>query len=171
MPGCGPQMPLSLSFSPIFVSLYRDTKEIVVGGGTDAIRAAQSAGKATVPVVIVYNHSFQRPLSRFGAEASVSDVANEFFNNRIEVTPVPEWKDGRTWTALGFLAEPEYANPIWIHQRSAVQELERRLADWEAQGATVNDKERSIDFGDGVKTLNFQRGEGKFARYSVIEED
>ena len=54
--------------------------EIVVGGGTDAIRAAQSAGKSTVPVVIVYNHSFQRPLSRFGSEASVTDVANEFFN-------------------------------------------------------------------------------------------
>lgn len=84
---------------------------------------------------------------------------------------VPDWKEGRTWTALGFLAEPEYANPIWIHQRSAVQELERRLADWEAQGATVNDKERSIDFGDGIKTLNFQRGEGKFARYTVTEED
>ena len=84
---------------------------------------------------------------------------------------VPDWKDGRTWTALGFLAEPEYANPIWIHQRSAVQEIERCLADWEAQGATVNDKDRSIDFGDAVKTLNFQRGQGKFARYTVSEED
>ena len=84
---------------------------------------------------------------------------------------VPDWKEGRTWTALGFLAEPEYANPIWIHQRSAVQELERRMADWEAQGATVDDKSMTIDFGDGVKTLNFQRGEGKFARYTVAEED
>lgn len=84
---------------------------------------------------------------------------------------VPDWKEGRTWTALGFLAEPEYANPIWVHQRSAVQELERRMADWEAQGATVDDKTMTIDFGDGVKTLNFQRGEGKFARYTVKEED
>lgn len=80
--------------SPVFVSLYRDTREIVVGGGTDAISAAQSAGRASVPVVVVYNHSFQRPLSRFDAEASVIDIANEYFNNRIEITPVPEWKDG-----------------------------------------------------------------------------
>lgn len=84
---------------------------------------------------------------------------------------VPDWKDGRTWTALGWLCEPEYANPIWVHQRSAVQELERRLADWEAAGATVDDKDRSIDFGDACKCLTFKRGEGKFARYSVEEED
>ena len=80
--------------SPIFVSLYRDTKEIVVGGGTDAIQAARASGKSSVPVVIVYNHSFQRPLSRYGMETSVTDIANEYFNNRIEITPVPEWKDG-----------------------------------------------------------------------------
>lgn len=83
---------------------------------------------------------------------------------------VPDWKDGRTWTALGFLAEPEYANPIWIHQRSAVQEIEARLAAWEEKGATVNDKERSIDFGDAPVSLNFHRGEGKFARYTVKED-
>jgi len=83
---------------------------------------------------------------------------------------VPDWKDGRTWTALGFLAEPEYANPIWIHQRSAVQEIERCLAGWEAQGATVDDKERSIDFGDAVKVLTFKRGQGKFARYTVEQD-
>lgn len=82
---------------------------------------------------------------------------------------VPEWKDGRTWTALGFLAEPEYANPIWIHQRSAVQEIESRLAEWEASGAKVDDKERSIDFGDVPVLLNFHRGQGKFARYTVKE--
>lgn len=84
---------------------------------------------------------------------------------------VPDWKDGRTWTAVAWLAEPEYANPIWIHQRSAVQAIESKLAEWEAQGATVNDKERSIDFGDAVKTLRFHRGQGKFARYTVEEED
>ena len=66
----------------------------MVGGGADAIRAARSSGKSSVPAVIVYNHSFQRPLSRYGAEASIKEIANEFFNKRLEITPVPEWKDG-----------------------------------------------------------------------------
>lgn len=83
---------------------------------------------------------------------------------------VPEWKDGRTWTALGTISVPEYANPIWIHQRSAVQAIEAKLADWEAKGAEVNDKERSIDFGDEGVTLNFFRPAGKFARYEVTQE-
>jgi hypothetical protein len=80
--------------SPVFVSLYRDAKEIVVGGGVDAIRAARASGSPSIPVVVVYNHSFQRPLSRYGAEVSVTDIAKEFFENRIEITPVPEWRDG-----------------------------------------------------------------------------
>lgn len=89
----------------------------------------------------------------------------------VEGWNVPEWKDGRTWTAVGWLCEPEYANPIWIHQRSAVQEIEKRLADWEANGAEVDDKERSIDFGDACKCLTFKRGQGKFARYTVEEAE
>ena len=84
---------------------------------------------------------------------------------------VPDWKDGRTWTAVAWLCEPEYANPIWIHQRSAVQEIERRLAEWEAQGAEIDDKLRQIDFGDACKCLTFHRGKGKFARYTVEEAE
>ena len=83
---------------------------------------------------------------------------------------VPDWKDGRTWTALGTISVPEYANPIWIHQRSAVQAIEAKLAEWEAKGAKVDDKERSIDFGDEGVTLNFFRPPGKFARYEVKQE-
>ncbi len=79
--------------SPIFVSLYRDIREIVVGG-VDALRAAQQSGRSSVPAVVVYNHSFQRPLSRYGAEASVTEIANEFFDKRIEITAVPAWEAG-----------------------------------------------------------------------------
>ena len=80
--------------SPLFVSLYKDNNEIVVDGGVGAINQAQQAGKSTLPVVIVYNQNHQRPLSRYSSEATVTDIANEFYNNRIEITPVPEWKDG-----------------------------------------------------------------------------
>ena len=84
---------------------------------------------------------------------------------------VPDWKEPRTWTAVAWLCEPEYANPIWIHQRSAVQEIERRLAEWEAAGASIDDKLRQIDFGDACKCLTFKRGQGKFARYTVEEAE
>ena len=84
---------------------------------------------------------------------------------------VPDWKDGRTWTCVCWLSEPEYANPIWVHQRSAVQEIETRMAAWEANGAAVNDKDHSIDFGDAPVSLNFYRPPGKFARYAVSQED
>ena len=83
---------------------------------------------------------------------------------------VPEWKDGRTWTVLGTLTVPEYANPIWVHQPSAVKAIEFMMADWEAKGAEVDDKMRSIDFGDEGVTLNFFRPPGKFARYVVKQE-
>ena len=83
---------------------------------------------------------------------------------------VPDWKEPRTWTVLLFLSEPEYANPIWVHQRSAVMELEKHLATWEEQGAQVDDKERSVDFADAPLDINFRRGTGKFARYVVSVE-
>ena len=79
--------------SPVFVSLYRDSREIVVGG-VDALRTAQQSGRSSVPVVVVYNHSFQRPLSRYGTDASVTEIANEFFDKRIEITAVPAWETG-----------------------------------------------------------------------------
>jgi len=82
---------------------------------------------------------------------------------------VPDWKEGRTWTALCFLAEPEYANPIWIHQRSAVQGIESLCAGWEEAGATINPKTHEVDFGDKPVALTFKRGKGTYARYEVKE--
>ena len=80
--------------APIFVGLYRDSREIVIDGGLSRINAAKAAGGGSVPVVLVFNHDHQRPLSRYGADATVADVASEFFSKSLEVTPVPEWKDG-----------------------------------------------------------------------------
>lgn len=92
-----------------------------------------------------------------------SQLASEGWNT-------PDWKDGRSWTALGWLVEPEYANPIWIHQRSAVQEVEKLLATWEENGAVIDERTMTVDFGDDAVTLNFKRGSGQFARYTVTEE-
>ena len=80
--------------SSLFVSLYKDSNEVVIDGGVEAIRRAQQAGEATLPVVIVYNQGHQRPLSRYSPDVTVSEIAHDFFENRVEITPVPEWKEG-----------------------------------------------------------------------------
>jgi len=124
--------------SPLFVSLYKDSNEIVVDGGVEAINQAQQAGKSTIPVVIVYNQNNQRPLSRYSSEATVTEIANEFYNNRIEITPVPEWKDGdfhmlATIGDLKGLVNNADANKISAEEMAAAKQ---EIA---ANGGTVKD--------------------------------
>jgi hypothetical protein len=124
--------------SPLFVSLYRDNNEIVIDGGVGAINQAQQAGKSTLPVVIVYNQDHQRPLSRYSSEATVTEIANEFYNNRIEISPVPEWKDGdfhmqATIDDLKSLLHTTKAAKISAEEMAAAKQ------EIEASGGTVND--------------------------------
>jgi hypothetical protein len=124
--------------SPLFVSLYRDNNEIVIDGGVGAINQAQQAGKSTLPVVIVYNQDHQRPLSRYSSEATVTEIANEFYNNRIEISPVPEWKDGdfhmqATIDDLKGLLHTTKAAKISAEEMAAAKQ------EIEASGGTVND--------------------------------
>ena len=75
---------------PIFVSLYAYNKEILV----DADLARIQSGPATFPVVFIFNSGQFRPVSQYGADATVAEIANEFFNNRTQLTGVPEWHVG-----------------------------------------------------------------------------
>lgn len=93
-PGTDDGTMMSMPNRPLFVSLYRDNGEIVVDGDLSQIQRARQQGKETLPVVVVYNQTYQRPLSRYKADVTLSEVAEEFFNNRLEVTPVPEWEVG-----------------------------------------------------------------------------
>lgn len=81
---------------------------------------------------------------------------------------IPDWKEPRTWTALLHLEEA-FANPIWVHQASAVQGIEHLCAGWEAEGAEVCDKTSTVSFGEPV-SIRFQRGKGTFARYTVKQD-
>lgn len=80
--------------SQVFVSLYPDTKEIVVDSGINRIRDAMQKSVATLPVVIVYNDVKQRPVSRYGAKPKVQEVANDFFSAGHRLTAVPAWEVG-----------------------------------------------------------------------------
>jgi len=79
---------------PIFVSLYRHNGDIVVDGGVERIRRAREEGVERLPVVLVFNDSSQRPVGAFGEDVTVSELAERFYGDGIELTAVPEWQVG-----------------------------------------------------------------------------
>jgi len=89
-----PQNKLAPTERPVFVSLYRDTKKIVVDDRYGQLEAAQAAGKATVPVVILFNETYQREVSRFGEQPKTGEIMDAFFARGEELTPVPDWQRG-----------------------------------------------------------------------------
>lgn len=92
VPGDDDGTPRTAPNRPIFISLYRHDQQIVVDSGTERIRQAQQQGVEWLPVVLVYNDSQQRPISEFGPDVTLRELADEFFGDGIEVTAVPEWK-------------------------------------------------------------------------------
>lgn len=79
---------------PVFISLYRDTKEIIVDDNLHQIADAQKKGITKLPVVFVYNDHKFNPISKYGKDVTLANVANQFFGNQEELTPVPSWEDG-----------------------------------------------------------------------------
>jgi len=78
----------------VFVSFYKDTKEVVTDATQDQLRAAQQAGKTTLPVVFIYNESHYRSIGSFPPDLTTSQIVDQYVQQRIRVTPVPEWHVG-----------------------------------------------------------------------------
>lgn len=94
IPGADDGTPRTAPNRPIFVSLYKDSGEIVVDSGADRIRRAREQGIGRLPVVLVYNNVKQRPISSFGQDVTLGDLAQDFYSEGIELTAVPEWRAG-----------------------------------------------------------------------------
>lgn len=94
VPGADDGTPRTAPNRPVFVSVYKHSGEIVVDSGFERIRLAQQQGGETLPVVLVYNDTRQRPVSSFDPEVTIGELANEFFGEGIELTAVPEWRVG-----------------------------------------------------------------------------
>lgn len=94
VPGADDGTPRTAPNRPVFVSVYKHNGEIVVDSGVERIRLAREQGGETLPVVLVYNDTLQRPVSSFDPEVTVGELANEFFAEGIELTAVPEWRVG-----------------------------------------------------------------------------
>lgn len=94
VPGEDDGTPRTAPNRPVFVSLYKHDSEIVVDSGLERIRRAQQQGVDTLPVVLVYNSSLNRPVTDFEPDVSVGELAEEFYGAGIELTAVPEWQVG-----------------------------------------------------------------------------
>lgn len=77
----------------IMVSFYQHDRSIVVDGNPGRVRQALEQGESSVPVVLLYNEERQRPVSDFGENPSVGDIAAAFFDERLRLTHVPDWRD------------------------------------------------------------------------------
>lgn len=92
-PGDDDGTPRSSPNRPIFVSVYKHSGDIVVDGA-ERIRRARDRGVERLPVVLVYNDVRHRPISSFGGDVTVGELANVFYEDGIELTAVPEWQVG-----------------------------------------------------------------------------
>lgn len=86
--------PRTIPNRPVFISLYRHNKQIVVDSGIQRIRQAQEQGVERLPVVLVYNNRLQRPISDFEKDVTLDRLAEVFYEDAIELTAVPEWQVG-----------------------------------------------------------------------------
>lgn len=73
----------------VLISLYPDNKTIVIDTPEERIRKWKDEGKKRIPVTFFYNFKYQRPISRFGKDATLKEIMNAFFDKGQELTPVP----------------------------------------------------------------------------------
>jgi hypothetical protein len=79
---------------PVFVSLYKESKDIIVDDNLHQVEKAQQQGVAQLPVVFIYNETKYNPISKYGDNVTLNDVANRYFSGGEQLTAVPQWSDG-----------------------------------------------------------------------------
>lgn len=133
----------------------------------------------------------------FGQLTLTNDLALEYLKSSLDgftrratkiiwVTPleaqakgysVPDWViqnyEKFEWSAI-IIDEAGDVLPLFVYQKSALQALEAKLAQFESDGADikqVSPREMLIEFGDTPCVLRFWRNDkgGKFAKYYLEE--
>jgi len=79
----------------VLIALYPDTDQIVVDTTAQRIRRWRDQGRERIPVTVFYNREYQRPVSRFADDATLEDIMEAFYEDGIELTPVPLWTAGQ----------------------------------------------------------------------------
>lgn len=78
----------------VFVSLYRNGRQVVVDANLDRVRQAQEAGLTTMPVIFQYVYENEVPISRLCCPATGKEVVDKYHSDTIRVTSGPNWKNG-----------------------------------------------------------------------------
>lgn len=78
----------------VFISLYKHDKSIVIDTAKSELRRLKQAGVDRVPVIFFYNRDYQRPVSELPDNTDIERVLGLFFDNGLELTPVPMWSVG-----------------------------------------------------------------------------
>lgn len=135
----------------------------------------------------------------FGQLTLTNDLALEYLKSSLDgftrratriiwITPleaqakgysVPDWViqnyEKFEWSAIVY-DESNDVLPLFVYQNSALQELEKLLAQFESNGAEIvqdSPRQMTITFGDTPCVMRFWRNEkgGKFARYHLEVKD
>lgn len=78
----------------VLIALYLKGQKVVIDTSMQQLQSWKQEGRDRVPVTFFYNFKYQRPISQFGNDVSLQDIENVFFDDGIELTPVPLWTVG-----------------------------------------------------------------------------
>ena len=88
----------SVEDRPIFVSLYKHNKSVLVDGIKrieDAINQKKSVqDPVDIPVVFIFNRENERSVSSLGYPVTLQGVQDAYIEKNLMLTPVPEWNTG-----------------------------------------------------------------------------
>jgi len=91
---------------PIFIQLYSDTDSVIINDAEKINRVFSTSPQATLPIVFVYNTTYERPVSRMTQPATVKSIISDYYSNGTMVTPPPEW-DLREYHLMSTVTELE----------------------------------------------------------------
>jgi hypothetical protein len=78
----------------VLIALYRHDKSVVLDTTRSELERRKRAGIKRVPVVFYYNQQDQRPVGQLADDANLEVVLDKFFQQGIQLTPVPMWDVG-----------------------------------------------------------------------------
>jgi len=79
---------------PVFVSLYENSKTILIDSEEQINAALQSNPDAKVPVVFIFNRLNERPIDLLGYPPTIRGLQQAYIEESILLTPTPEWQLG-----------------------------------------------------------------------------
>lgn len=116
--GAQPGAAGELTKRPLFISFYRENKEIMVDDNLRQVERAKQQGVTELPVVFVYNDKQYRAVSEYGEGATLKDVSDRYFSNDERLTAVPKWKDGDYHMMVGIR---EFEDTFTIPKKDEVE--------------------------------------------------